>query len=433
MLRTGVYSCASEILTDLTIKNKLKILYLCAGAVLTLFLALKGYDIRPDSYEYIHHFIYRPPAYPLFLDLYSLVFGADYLFFVSLTQIATIMAAAYWCASELKSKFSLPAWQAAPLFAVFIMPLFATHIMDGGIGNAILTEAFAYSVFLVYWGLLARADSSERALVLLTAISATVTLLRPQLVFLWPVTVATVWLYGRKRLAKTAIIFLVCLAASSAGERLYHLSINDIFAKTSVVPQHMAGKLLYFANEDALSRLPQSEREPALAVYRVMAGKKLLAANYPGAGQAIENAADFNDICWGSMADTYFERYCPAGEENAGCYLMLTNFSSRLVYSLAPQFGGKVLKAGIAAMFDAANWLTLLFCAGFAAAVFVIKNRQLAVLFALAAVMLFANCAMAEILSDGVSRFYIYTTSVELELIILTAGMAFSRFRARRK
>lgn len=396
-------------------------------AAFTLWLGFEGYDIRADSYEYINHYIYRPPGYPLFLDLSRLVFGTNYLFFVSFMQIAAVLAAAWWCARELKMRFALARWQTGIVFATLILPLFDTPVMEGGIGNAILTEAFAYSAFLICAGLLARAAKTGAGLTALTVLMTAATLIKPQLAFIWPAAGAAVWLYNRKMFTKTAALFFTCFILCSTGERLYHLAVNGYFAKMSVVPHHMAAKLLYFADENALSRLPLPDREPALAVYRDMAAKKLVAANFLEPIPAIAERTAFNDICWGTMADVYPENFCPKGEKNPGCYIMLADFSRRVIFALGPVFGREILETSLAAMFGAANWLTLLFCAGFAGAVFIIKNRAVTALFALSALMLLTNCAMTEILSDGATRLYLYSDALELALFALAACLVLTR------
>ncbi|MDD4004614.1 MAG: hypothetical protein PHW69_05355 [Elusimicrobiaceae bacterium] len=409
-----------------------KWIFITANLAILFWLGFKGYEIRSDSYEYINHFIYRPPGYPLLLDLFRAVFGAGYLFFVSFFQIAAVLLVSAAVCAELKSRFVLSDIQFAGLYAVLILPLFRTSVIEGGIGNAILPEALAYCVFMLAMAAGSRSAVSEKSLIGAAALAVAAVLLRPQLAFLYPAVAAAMLRYARAaatRLKAAALFgaFALLFLTGAAAERFYQLAENGRFTKVSVAPQHIAAKLLYFADKTALQLLPVQDRAVALSIRQTLGRKKLLAADYPAANPAIAQRAAFNDICWGTMAALYQREACMPGDEAARCYLKLNAFSRRVVGVLGPEYGIKVVFAAGSGALRRANWLTALFCVCFAAAVFWIKNPALIWFSALSALVLLVNCAAVEIFSDGAKRLYLYSDALEMLIPALTGCLAVNK------
>ncbi len=407
---------------------------IAAGVLVLFWLSSKGYVIHSDSYEYINHYIYRPPFYPLFLDLWRAVFGANYLFFVQLFQIAAVQCCAILPAVAFKRRFSLSDTQTLAMYIIFILPLFDTKIVFGGIGNLIIPEAFSYCCLLGVLYLLTETDTSNKNLFRLAVLAAVSTLVRPQLAFFYPAAIAAALSRKTKpgTLAALAAALVLLFGGVSITERLYHKLENGVFAKVSVAPHHLAGKAMYFADKHLLKNLPEQDRQTAILIHQKLDEKKLTSRHSTGIS-AIASPIPFNDICWGTFERFYRKSECADSDSHTQCYLKLHAFSGRIDAAILPQYGAAIGIETVKAMLGRLNLLTFFFIIGFTTAVLRIKDRELVRLYIIAAVMLATNWVSVELFSDGSKRLYLYSAALELTMATLTICMVMNRKRPIRR
>lgn len=413
-----------------------KTLFLLLNAALLLYISAKGYSINADSYEYINHFLYRPPLYPLFLSALSGLFGQHFLIAAAVLQTAAIQASAAFFAATMRKLFNLGDKGFLLLFGAAVLPLFDFFAQVGGPGNAIMSEGLSYALLLTALALLTKAVFARDTKSALTfaALAVCSTWLRPQLTFLYTAALGLALLkpaqgsLSRKLLAVAALMFALVQGGNYA-QKAFHKTMNGYPANMSVTAQHLAGKMLYLSDEKELGdlKLSPADYETAVLVWQELDRKKLLARYHPEKAPAIALSAPFNDICWGTLDKVYRQTRCPDCAP-AQAYMGLHNFSVRLARRLLPLHGEKYANLSGREMLRRVDLLTLLFCAAFAAAFFVIKRKELTLLFALSVPVLAANCFAIEYFAATAPRLYLYSNMLEL-LLILTAALVLARDR----
>jgi|GEM_PF-2883654 len=413
-----------------------KTLFILANAALLVFIAGRGYVINADSYEYINHFIYRSPLYPLFLSALGSLFGQNFLLAAAVIQTAAIQASAAFFANVMRQLLDLGEKGFLILFAACLLPLFDVFAKIGGAGNAIMAEGLSYALLLCALATLAKAAFSRDAkhAAMFAALAVASTWLRPQFAFLYPAAIGLALLkpekHGQlKKIAVTAAVMASLTLFGNYAQKAFQKAKNGYFAKPSVTAQHMAGKMLYFSDEKEIAALdlPVEDRAAAILVWREMDRKKLLARHHPADRPAISVSAPLNDICWGTLARIYRQTRCadcpPARE-----YMGLSAFSARLGRKLLPLHGKTYVGLSGREMLRRFDFMTLLFCGAFALSVFVLKEKSLIIIFTLAATALAANCFAVEYFAAAAPRLYLYSDMTEL-LLSLTALLALARSR----
>jgi len=404
-----------------------KTVFLLVNAALLLFIAGRGYSINADSYEYINHFIYRPPLYPLFLSTLGALFGQHFLIAAAVIQTAAIQASAAFFAHVMKNLLNIGEKGFLILFAACLLPLFDLFAKVGGLGNAIMSEGLSYAVLLCALAMLSKAVFARetKSAALFAALAVCSTWLRPQLAFLYPASLGLALLKPEKGTLpkKVLIIAAVMFALSQIGnhaQKAFHKALNGYSAAPSVTAQHMAGKMLYFSDEKEIAGLdlPVEDRATAILIWRELDRKKLLARHHPADNPAISVSAPLNDICWGTMAKVYRQTRCadcPPAQE----YMSLNAFSARLGRKLLPMHGKKIIELSCREMLRRFDFMTLLFGAAFALCVFILKENRLSTIFALATTILAANCFAIEHFAAAAPRLYMYSNMTELLLSVI--------------
>ena len=405
-----------------------KTLFLLANILLFFYLAGRGYVIYSDTCEYVGHFIYRSPAYPIFLDSVRFFSGTNYLFVTALLQTALIQCAAAFFAATLVEAFDLGTYSFLIFDAALLLPLFDVFAKIGGVGAAIISEGLSFSLFLLALALGVRAivNRDLRAALWFSFIAATGSLLRSQLAFLQPAAILLAFLVlrgGKIRAALLlALLFVAGLFAGDRLERFYNLEVNNYYGRLSVAPLHVAGKLFYFSTKDDFRGLPAADSITALKIYETLDSKKLLAKYNVRPVEVLRDSPSFNDICWGSLSRVYKEYRCRTCGETP-YFFALHSFSGRIAGWLAARHWREYVAVSLSGMVHSGDFLTAAFIACFVLAFSQGAQAGLAGFFIFSGLILLANCFAVEFMSASLPRLYFYSSELELVCVLLVAAI----------
>lgn len=278
-------------------KGKLSLFTFFYGLTLcVVFAALikKGVWMQADSGSYIDNHVLRSVLYPLVLDVYHLLVqpqsDSDYLGLVAVQIIAGIAASHYF------SRYWVQLMQLPKGFLfLFTAILMAPYFLPTKIGNAVLTEALCYPLFLVGLRLLIKGMVERQYNALLLSLVCVVLLVitRGQFLFLYPLFAAVcmyaIWRFPAE-FRKKSLCFFLLLACVLGGviERGYHLLWHERFATTPFTGVHLSIAPLFVAKDEAkeLFAKSTSQRRIFETVYQEMQEKDIAAFRsqvpYPG-------------------------------------------------------------------------------------------------------------------------------------------------------
>jgi len=257
------------------------------GAAVLIYSAAGRFVIGGDTSQYLHHSIYRPPLYPVLLDLVAWI-GCS-LQAVVVLQSFFVVACAFYLGLVLRCRLNLAPWAFCAAYFLLLVPLLPSKSiyfsMWGLIGRDIMTEAFSYGIFLLTYGFMVDSvyEPSIRNFSLFAALAVLNTMVRDQFLFVYAaVPVFWVWSFYRsrdgRRLAVLAAVFTACLLAGRAtaalcARRYPAGSVTRNHLKTCLFPD-----ILFFSGPEDLSRFAGRPYYPILErIYQGLNTKKYFA------------------------------------------------------------------------------------------------------------------------------------------------------------
>jgi hypothetical protein len=129
---------------------------LFAAFFVLFILGPKHYD---DSFGYLMGDDFRSPIYPMVIDFFRFIFGGNFEWLLVAFQLTVGACAVYWFTRQLAKAFGLSHQGFALLLALCATPYFGLSIQAG---NAILSEALAYPLFLIAMGFLVESVTEKK-------------------------------------------------------------------------------------------------------------------------------------------------------------------------------------------------------------------------------------------------------------------------------
>lgn len=187
-----------------------------------------------DTVSYLDHAANREPIYPLLLDFFGSLFRSKGYFFLVLFQTISVLTACLYLSRVLYSFYGLPPWGFLVCFALTASPVFLLRI-----GNFLLSEAVAYSMFLfsVAWAAEAVRVKTIKVLLISLALIMLSTLIRPQMAAMYLIYACAaaylVFLKGTwRRAALLSCALAGALALGGLSKCVYHAHFNRAFQNT---------------------------------------------------------------------------------------------------------------------------------------------------------------------------------------------------------
>lgn len=231
-----------------------------------------------DTHSYVVHSFLRQPLYPLIIDLFKLLAGSRYEAALCAVQIAAVLASAARLALALRGE--IPDWLLVGVFCLVSWPLHSCRV-----GNYIDPEGAAYAVLLVFLASAFQVQSLRQTgrLALLAGLIALDTLIKAQMIFLYPVyALLLARLFLQERRPALLIRPAVFLAAAFAGAGLltsvYNLAFNGVFSRKTVGGRvHFAAEALYVSEPADLELFAGAPYYPAIErIYKDLESARLL-------------------------------------------------------------------------------------------------------------------------------------------------------------
>jgi len=293
--------------------------FISFNIALLLFLGSNGPFLFADSQEYLSMSPLRAPVYPIFLYLLKLLSAKYFLHIAVFIQVGLTLFAARHLCGQLRRKldWSLP----VALFAYLLMLLPLFHFSDCAlclyIGNTIATEALAYPLFLLLCAAALRAlwEPERKPLLLMAFLSAFGLLIRPQLIFTYPLTLFVIFISGRRKtwnatqLAPVLGAFLVFSGLAYLGQRTYNGFIRNPFLK-----QELLATVLYVSEpKDAELFASHRDSETVKKIFSRIESQNAFLAQKTNPTQPVSShyTRNFDPICWGILHQSMAEDIGP--------------------------------------------------------------------------------------------------------------------------
>jgi hypothetical protein len=271
----------------LTLQTKSILSYSYSLICIVAFIALvqKGGWVQADTSGYEANLPIRSMLYPLLLDLYHIIFSIDGDFAYTplvMLQVAFGLFAArsfsyYWV-----KQFSLPvAWQI--LVTIILM---VPYFLSAKIGNAILTEALCYPLFLLFLSSLLKGliEQNYKALIQALVYVTLLVLTRSQFVFLYPllllVFIYSCYVFPKSFPKRTLLVMIVgVMIFTSLAGRTYQWLLHDKFASIPFTGVHLSIAPFFIAKEQDITLFEEgsTQRKVFEMVYHDMKAKDIAA------------------------------------------------------------------------------------------------------------------------------------------------------------
>lgn len=251
--------------------------WLLAAFCVLLILGPKHYD---DSIGYLTGDDFRSPIYPLAIDLFRLTFGKYFEWPLVAFQLTAGGWALYWFSSRLAKTFELSQRGFALVLALCATPYFGISIQTG---NAILSEALAYPIFLLAMGFLIQciAENKLRPAIHFLLLTTLLVLTRKQFLFLFVMIIPLLFLLRHagvrwSRLAALSIL-VCCLVplthfAESANNYIRHGKLSPV-SYTGI--QLIVGAIYVSKADDALAIADPVEKRYFEKIHAMASAKVL--------------------------------------------------------------------------------------------------------------------------------------------------------------
>jgi len=280
-----------------------EILWALAGGTAAFIYSASGrFIIGGDTAQYVHSSFLRPPLYSLFLEFLGGI-GCTWQAAVVL-QSFFVAACALLLSLILRRRFNLVPWAFLAAYFLLLVPLLPSKIvyfsMWGLIGRYIMTEAAAYGILLLTYGLMVESvyEPSFKNVSLFAALAVLNTLVRVQLQFVYAaVPVFGLWFYlefrDGRRLALLTAAFAACLLAGKAAGALCAGNHPAGSATGSHLKSSLFCNILFFSGPEDLALFAGRPDYPLLEkIYQDINAKKHFARFH---GEMNESLGAFHD------------------------------------------------------------------------------------------------------------------------------------------
>lgn len=424
-------------------------LYAAAAAL----LVSRGTLLAPDSTGYLEGHSIRPALYPLFLDLVDLLTGGGAERYAHLFQIALGSAALFFATRTLQRLFGLGAIATVAVSLCLLVPYFRY----APFANLVLSEGFAYPLFLIAAALLLSAlvaDSLARTLGFL-ALALALCLVRKQFLFLFPLGLFVAlhaWLHARdaRRALIVAAATLVALALTPLAEKAAALLSRGDSYRYPLTAIQLVTLPVYAAPLAAADRLSPEGRDIFLAARRVMDERTISfdsfkARPWPHIDVAAHYARSYADalheaILPAAVSILFGKTYRDAEDWKTVERLLTRPEAAQLDNALfalwrdllkaAPAESAQVFVRNIMYFLGGPRFLVLFALVGSLAAYAALGRRSAlgwAVATALAAH--FGNFLLVALVEPVYPRYSLYTDAVVIAMIVILAAAAFDKQR----
>lgn len=269
-------------------------------------LSLGARGIGRDSSHYLGNSPIRSPLYPLILDLYHQFFEVGNYTVLIFLQIGLGLAAVIYLARTLQNLFKLPEWTTFVFTIVLWSPYF---FGDYKFGNAVLTEAVCYPLYMLLFAFLVKGLCKKQPKELYKVIGCLVLLMltRRQFLFVYPlfaIGLAYAWWFfkDRKPLYKVLAVFVLSIVVTDLLERSYAYMNHGKFSTVPFVGFQLSVAPLYFSqNSDAELFEEPLVRELFIEVHKRMTDKGITYETFDPRVMDFYGhhyAGSYNPICW---------------------------------------------------------------------------------------------------------------------------------------
>lgn len=401
-------------------------------AVLFIFLYLKGPILHPDSGGYIHNATIRSPLYPFILSIYTYFWGSQFqalLFF----QLLGGFMAVYFTAHTFRCIFKLPAF----LFFLITLVLCSPYYGPGLFGNAILTEALCYPLFLLMFAFLLRGLAEKKQGNLYCALFITVLLVltRGQFLFLFPAfAIILLWisLFERRsfRWIPLGIYFILSIVSSHLLEKTYQYYYHGQFARVPFTGMQLVVAPLYLSKaEDSVFLKTKLEQDLFKDVWTQMKKKKLHFASLNSDGYFHVNTYThfnnhYNDICWGTVSPLLSKHKLTTPYQIDAT---LTQMGTSLIFNNLKGFF-TLYCLNILFNLGGLYYALLIMVTGFAAVTIFVKTRStVSMAYLLITLLTAGNYFLIALVEPVLRRYSAYTDVLQVSIFLILGVLAFQR------
>ncbi|MBC8754311.1 hypothetical protein H2O64_06485 [Kordia sp. YSTF-M3] len=248
--------------------------------LITLVVVLRNPIVYfPDSTGYLNMHIIRAPGYPLFLQFMKLLFGTGFDTATIVFQAIFGCFSIYFFIHKLRSHQLINDFFSVCFAIILLFPF----VSGGKIANSILSEAIAYSLYLLIIGYYISFFISKNKKQLLYALPLLALLLitRYQFIYLVPLGLLLIfWVSFKKREFKKYSIqialFLLLPLVVSLIDKTYHKITHDHFVSTPWTGMNLITPVLFVADaEDEAIFETEQEKEFFRNTYKDLATEKM--------------------------------------------------------------------------------------------------------------------------------------------------------------
>ncbi|MGB3343029.1 MAG: hypothetical protein WBA61_03880 [Aequorivita sp.] len=242
----------------------------------TFYAVLGGIQIYNDSEGYLNMSIIRLPVYALLTQVF---YQEDLPAILVIFQITSVCISIYLLVNNFRKNLDLsPGWLLL-LACILLYPC----VFGEKIANAVLSEAIAYSLYLLVFHFFSLALFTEKTKYVLWSLPILFLLLltRGQFVFLVPIAVALLlWISFKKKIWSRNLALMVLLVALpflvSLTDKTYHLAANGHFVSTPWTGLHLLTPVLFVSQaEDVTIFKDEEERQFFNAIFAKLWERKL--------------------------------------------------------------------------------------------------------------------------------------------------------------
>lgn len=265
------------------------------GAFFCFLVLYYGVGVYPDTESYVHLTIYREPLYQIYIWICQQIGGDQYQIIAVIGQNILAVFANCMLYRYFTNKFQLNTLFSLGIMACLLAPHLLISIFSSSgmiLGNAILTEGIAYSLYLLFFLYMVKFLGEERAKIryALTAlfIGILIVLTRTQLLsvlLMWTVIVSGFYLIKKKWLYVIAPFFIVCLAfLFRSGFISVYENVVGNGSDVGTGSTTLATSFLYATDENTADQIKDPEVKALFLVLREQIEQGELSYEYAGDG-----------------------------------------------------------------------------------------------------------------------------------------------------
>ena len=327
-------------------KKRFWILLLMSNVFFFALLIMSGVELYNDSQQYIDMHIHRDPGYCVFLWLFRMIGGENYLFLVGIAQALL----ASWCTADftdyIVEQFSLKKWSTFFVFMCALIPHIITPIFSASrivLSAGIMSEALCLPLFLVFVKELHKAvvNDEQKAIVISFLLSLVISLVRAQLtasILIWAIVLVVGALFKKKY--KKWIVLLLAVVLFFAGKSLivktYNYCVQGQFINTTYGKVNTLTNILYASDRNQGEDIEAEElRDVFYMLYDLMEESEY---NYKHGGDTLVSRVNYLE----DVHDSLKFDVCEAGLKE---YIASQGIEGYLARDIsADEYAGELIK-----------------------------------------------------------------------------------------